>query len=683
MTAQPRMLILDYALSPPVINEGIAHYFLKAGCAVDCRPFYPNLVRDDLARYAIIALLAGRTPAFPGGIMSIGEVPAATEFVRNGGTLILGPNLEGGEGANERHLFNRLLAGLDVPIRVCNDRLEDDVNRYAAPLWDRPFYRPVSEHPAAEGIADRLAFDRSTSLAVGKGAAVVLTTFDTAKPNGAVPVIAMAKAGKGLVLVAGRYLLNATGIPLRISGEPLVHPEWLDDTSAFLQRLADYVIGITNGTQEWADATPLPPAEVGPVGPADFDLDRSPVLDRLPEGVNVEAFDPPGDAPDAYDRALAAHYEGLADRRRYGWIETEGIRASWGSTVRWRDALTEQDVARVADALKACGVNLFWDIANCQAVGGAGYSDEEKAEVLRQWEWTASALDGSPVKWYPTLDYRYFREEKTRCYGAQGQKLDAPSPMDLAFWRENWRNSLLAVAEFSRTHPCVGGIAIDVELYAHPPAFNYYMGYGFEDACYFRALDGWSGWVDDGLLRDAGDVQLPDRFNWLRAHGLLKDYFSLLAAEVERICRGIREDVWRINPDLLFASYIFTTPCNWFDMGIYRGFSTPERPLILMTFNVRSGRMLATLRRNRVYAYHASVALLGMIGRDEYATVFANARRYGHGTWMNNINALLHPDAQSVESPQRQGISPEDAIAAIREANDRVLAQQSKGAENE
>ncbi len=43
-----RMLILDYALSPPVINEGIAAYFVKAGCSVVYRQFYPNIVHTDV-----------------------------------------------------------------------------------------------------------------------------------------------------------------------------------------------------------------------------------------------------------------------------------------------------------------------------------------------------------------------------------------------------------------------------------------------------------------------------------------------------------------------------------------------------------------------------------------------------------------------------------------------------------
>jgi hypothetical protein len=84
--------------------------------------------------------------------------------------------------------------------------------------------------------------------------------------------------------------------------------------------------------------------------------------------------------------------------------------------------------------------------------------------------------------------------------------------------------------------------------------------------------------------------------------------------------------------------------------------------------------MLAHLRQRGVYAYHASVALLGMIKWDEYDTVFSNARRYGHGYWMNNINALVQADPDSIESPARQGgTSVEDAIALIREANESVL----------
>lgn len=683
-----RMLILDYALATPEINEGVAYYFAEAGCAVDYRPFYPNLVRDDLASYAIIALLAGRTPAFPSGMMSVHEVHPAAEFVRNGGTLILGPNLEGGEGANERHLFNRILSDLGVQIRICNDQITDDTHRYAATLGERPFYRPTAGHPVSDGVAGQLAFERSTSLLAGENVSVPLTSFDTARPRGAMPAMAMARAGQGAVLVAGRYLLNATGIPLRISGEPLVHPEWLEDTSVFLQNLARYLVGLTNGTAAWADVNPVPVSEIGPAGQADFDTDRAPVLDRLPDGVRVVTFQglsgthdasPPHatrrtpQCLDRYDRALAAHYDALPDERLYGWIRNEGVRACWGSTVEWGSMIrAQEDIGRVAEALKAMDVNVFWGISNCQAVAGAGYTDAEKADVLRLWTWTAEALEGSSVKWYPTLDYRYFREEKTRCYGAQGQKLDAVSAMDFEFWRVNWRDALCAIAGFSRDHPCVGGIAMDVELYGHPPAYNYYMGYGFEDECYFAVIARWEGWVDAGLLRDAAEVQLPDRFNWLRTHGLLEDYYTVLSAEVTRVCREIREAVWRINPDLLFASYIFTTPCNWFDLGVYRGFSTPERPIILMTFNVKSGRMMEHLRRRGVYAYHTSVALLGMIKRDEYPTVFANARKYGHGYWMNNVNALITGDPNSVESPARQGIAFEDAVRAIRAANDTV-----------
>ncbi|MBI4552921.1 MAG: hypothetical protein HY710_11715 [Candidatus Latescibacteria bacterium] len=689
------MLLLDYALATPEINEGIAYYFVQAGCQVDYRQFYPNLIRDDLTQYSMIALFAGRTPAFPSGMMSVHEVAVAAEFVRNGGLLILGPNLDGGEGANERHLFNHLLADLDVSIRVCNDQVEDDVNGYAASLWNRPFYRPAAGHPINVNAAGRLAFERSTSLVAGPDVNVLLTSFETARPRGVVPVIALARAGNGFVLVAGRYLLNATGISLRISGEPLVHPEWLAETQVFLQNLAGYLISLVRGTTEWVMVNPLPPAAVGPVGLPDFDLDRAPVLDHLPDGIHVETFQlrsadhPPGlqnDNPkskiqnpkffaalNAHDPDRAAHYDLLPDERLYGWIRRDGVRASWGSTVDWGAVWKNRaEVERVTDALKACGVNLFWGIANCQAAGGTGFTEEEKAAVRQQWEWTAAALDGSSVKWYPTLDYRYFRDEQTRCYGAQGQKLDAASPIDLSIWRHCWYDPMRAIAEFSLTHPCIGGIAMDLELYGHPPAYNYYTGYGFEDECFFTVLERWEGWVDDGLLRSAAGLQLLQRFDWLRTHGLLESYFTVLSAEVERICRTIRDDVWRVNPDLLFASYIFTTPCNWFDLGVYRGFSAPERPLILMTFNIRSARMVEHLRARRVYCYHASVALLGMIRREEYETVFTNAMRYGHGYWMNNINAVVYPSPQSVESPARQGMSTEEAVAAIREANDKI-----------
>jgi len=426
------------------------------------------------------------------------------------------------------------------------------------------------------------------------------------------------------------------------------------------------------------EANPCGAEDVGPVGPPDFDLSRAPVLDCLPAAVNVECLEGPWDSAEDPDSDAADHSAQLPDEARYGWIRRDGIRASWGSTIQWQDTIrTREDVRRVADALGRSGTNVFWGISNCQAVGGLGHTEAERERVLERWAWTASALEGTGVRWYPTLDYRYFREEKTRCYGAQGQQLDAPSPMDLGFWRDNWRGSLLAIAEFSLDHPSVGGIALDLELYAHPPAYNYYTGYGFEDACFHTVLRDWEGKVAEGLLAEAADLQLPERYDWLRTHALLEAYFARLSDRVESICREIRDAVWDVNPELLFASYIFTTPCSPFDLGVYRGFSTSRRPIILMTFNVRSARMLAYLRRERVYAYHASVALLGMIERQDYATVLGNAAKFGHGYWVNNINALLHGDPESIESPARQGIGPEEAMELLKGKGRRAVKRQT------
>ena len=140
-----KMLIVDYALSWPAIVEGIAYYFARCGCAVHYRPFYPNLVRADLEEYAVIALLAGRTPAFPSGRMGLAEVEAAVEFVTAGGRLLLGPNLDGGEGGTERRLFNRLLRELGIAITIEDVQVVDPENGYMGPLDRRPARgRPAS-----------------------------------------------------------------------------------------------------------------------------------------------------------------------------------------------------------------------------------------------------------------------------------------------------------------------------------------------------------------------------------------------------------------------------------------------------------------------------------------------------------------------------------------------------------
>jgi len=60
-----RLLLLDLALSGPVVLDATAPPWHEVGYTVEYRRFYPHLTRQDLARYHTLVLLGGREPETP------------------------------------------------------------------------------------------------------------------------------------------------------------------------------------------------------------------------------------------------------------------------------------------------------------------------------------------------------------------------------------------------------------------------------------------------------------------------------------------------------------------------------------------------------------------------------------------------------------------------------------------
>src|SRR5207248_394442 len=63
--AARRLLLLDLALSDPVLLNGTARPWRDQGYTVEYRRFYPHLARADLERYRVLLFLLGREPEAP------------------------------------------------------------------------------------------------------------------------------------------------------------------------------------------------------------------------------------------------------------------------------------------------------------------------------------------------------------------------------------------------------------------------------------------------------------------------------------------------------------------------------------------------------------------------------------------------------------------------------------------
>src|SRR5216117_21654 len=119
-----RLLLLDLALSDPVVLNGTARPWVDAGYTVRYRRFYPHLTRGDLPQFRTLVLLLGREPEAPSDALTAGDLALLDEWVRRGGVVVLGYDGDG-EGYLDRWTANRWLeyegAGISIGDRVLED----------------------------------------------------------------------------------------------------------------------------------------------------------------------------------------------------------------------------------------------------------------------------------------------------------------------------------------------------------------------------------------------------------------------------------------------------------------------------------------------------------------------------------------------------------------------------------
>ena len=107
--------------------------------------------------------------------------------------------------------------------------------------------------------------------------------------------------------------------------------------------------------------------------------------------------------------------------------------------------------------------------------------------------------------------------------------------------------------------------------------YGHYMlsGTCFCDHCLGGFLD--AKGIDRAVL--AGKATGKQRHQWLNEQKLMEDYCDYLAGEMTTVATWCREELHRINPDLLFNMLVIEIG-NWFCEGIARGLSLPDFPLV-------------------------------------------------------------------------------------------------------
>lgn len=658
---RPKALVVDWEMNPAVVLSSLFRRIEKAGYVPFYRPYYPRITAMDLREASLVVLLSGPSPGGPGYGMSAGEVDPLVRFAKKGGILVLGP-VSGSPhdliGDNERYLFNLILHRLGTPIRIMDDWVTDEENCFYAPLWTSPLVTVLHGHPAAEKVQGRLIFDRTPSLLVSEPARTIVSSHPTSyprhDPQDKAPrsLVAEANCGEGKVLVASRYVLTYGGGNSKEPSSPMLpRPE-----EEGLSLLLDFIFQNLNQKipQEGSFAVTIPYPEE-PL----FPLPVEPPADVPPSGIKeITGYDPPGSSP----------LSPLAESHR--WILEEGVRAGWAHMDK-----EEGELQRLANGMGTSGMNVFWGVGHPQVLLGAWGSEEQRVRLIESWNILAPLLAQARVRWLLGVNFPGGPSTRTLpgyAVGAEGSTWTAPSPWDKTLWEREIIPSLRVAAHWSRSHPAMCGVVLDLEMYGRMPLF-FGNGVDFGEAPFKAFLERMEVEKDSPLWK----LGPGERFPWLRDVGLLERYYSLLEWKAEELGRRLRREVRSIRPDWVLGCYTAGVLHRWFYRGLMRGLGEAGKPVLLFTFQRDVTFDLSELKAQGIEVVHVRGLLMGMMSKDDYRPLFQDSFKAHAGYWLNRLTSLVAKRGfLPIEAPRDMG--QEEAWRMIGEAN-RGLQKDVKG----
>ena len=548
-----RLLLLDLTLSDPLGLESTAAPWHAAGYHVEYRRFYPHLTRQDLTRYHTVVLLGGREPEGLSDALTIGDLAVLTEWIRRGGVVVLGYSGDG-EGTLDRWIMNRWLAAQGAGIAIGTLALEDTVRAASAPPEPPAVPLPGSAldnagfAPFAAGRNHGLLV-REPSQALARTTATAFTRPPRAEPAArpGAAVVAASRVRDGLIVVASRYALAATGIDGRPSTLPLLAtPRDRARTRAFLVALARWTLR----PAEWASVQPA-------VTPAPLTLAAAP----RPIAVHPPPLAPPAGAiAIVLPRPRTPIPEG-ARPVVPGWIARQGMRVLWSRhTLAGLDSLlTFMDAGALNALATAVPVAALADTLGTRNV----------------WRLTAERLQTTSLRWFPAIALAEIPSLGADELDRHGDLVAAPCALDTVFWRGALRPTYRALTRLGGARPdLIAGIALDLDT-----AASRYGGTGFCDADYRDGLDALG--LDRAETERLAALPPVARYDTLLERGFLGRYFEALEASVAERAVTLRAELRRLHPDLRFALRATQAPSDWFSLGLLRGLSTREAPVLL------------------------------------------------------------------------------------------------------
>lgn len=469
------------------------------------------------------------------------------------------------DGALDRWTMNQWLASQGAGIVIGPERID-------APA-----------QPLPQSALDDAGFE---SFPAGRNRPLAVRARGQALARGpSNPIVAASRAddggdggGGGLIVVASKSLLGSAGADPR--------------TRDFLVALARW----TRRPAEWASVAAASQAVPLRLATAPQRIRIHPPPLAAPAGATVTSL--PEQAPEGD----AAEDSVLAPR----WITRQGMRVLWAR-------FTPQGLDSLLRFVDVAALNTFSTLIPIPALA-------DTVGTRNLWKVTVDRLQATSVKWFPAISLAAVASQGADEVDRHGDLVPIACGLDTAFWRGALRPLFRQLVRLGGARPDVlGGVALDLDS-----TMTAYRGSGFCDTDYRIGLAALA--LDSAETARLAALPPVARYDTLLERGYLNRYFDALSAAVAERAVALRGELRRLNPEARFAVRASDVPSDWFTLGLLRGLSSREDP-VLLWLRAGAGAPLRREYRSRgIFALSAGVLVA------DRATLAAASLAHRHGS---------------------------------------------------